>query len=219
MRLILEEIARYHPNFDRTLVVVPDFSKTACPIDSVFYRDMNVIDLAGVVSQRSPIHPVISPSLAEALGIPFASSLVLGGDQDEDEDEQMSEDLVGRIRGFLREYDARYAINEFLANADDAGATEFSIHLDCGDSRNNWNQHFISPAFERIQGSPSLVLYNNATLSYEDFKGLVRVGRGGKAELPDTHGRHGLGALSFYYFTDVCLCTTRPDFHFSNALK
>ncbi len=40
-------------------------------------------------------------------------------------------------------------------------------------------------------------------LSKGDFIGLRRVGRGGKVDQLDTHGRHGLGALSFYYFTDV----------------
>jgi sacsin len=97
-------------------------------------------------------------------------------------------------------------MNEFLANADDAGATEFSILLDGGDSLHRWKQRLITPAFESVQGAPSLVLYNNSTFSREDFKGLLRVGRGGKVELSETHGRHGLGALSFYYFTDVRLC-------------
>jgi sacsin len=179
-----------------------------CSIDSVYYRDMNVIDLAGEASHKSPIHDIISPSLAKALGIPLASSLTLG--EDEDEDEQMSEDLVGRIGGFLGEYDPKYAINEFLANADDAGATEFTILLDSRDSQGNGKQRFIAPAFESIQGSPSLILYNNAPFSDEDFKGLLHVGRGGKVEHSETHGRHGLGALSFYYFSDVRFCATPP---------
>jgi hypothetical protein len=171
---------------------------------------MNLIDLAGEISQKSPIHNNISRSLAELLGIPLASSLTLG--EDDDEDEQMSEDLVGRIRGFLREYDAQYAINEFLANADDAGATEFTILLDSAGSSDPRKKRLIAPAFESIQGSPSLVLFNNATLSEEDFKGLLHVGRGGKIERSESHGRHGLGALSFYYFTDVRCCVFRPDF-------
>jgi len=189
--------------------MVPDISGRPCPIDNVYYPDMSLIDLAGEVSQKSPIHNNISRSLAERLGIPLASSLTLG--EDDDEDEQMSEDLVGRIRGFLREYDAQYAINEFLANADDAGATEFTILLDSAGSRDQRKKRLIAPAFESIQGSPSLVLYNNATFSEEDFKGLLHVGRGGKTEHSETHGRHGLGALSFYYFTDVCCCVFRPD--------
>ena len=208
---ILTEIAHHHPLFDRTLVLVPDVSGRLCQIDSVYYPDMNSIDLAGEISNKSPIHKNISRSLAELLRIPLASSLSLG--EDDDEDEQMSEDLVGRIRGFLREYDAQYAINEFLANADDAGATEFTILLDSGDSRGQRKKRLIAPAFESIQGSPSLILYNNATLSDEDFKGLLHVGRGGKTEHSETHGRHGLGALSLYYFTDVRCCVTFPDFH------
>jgi len=165
---------------------------------------MSVINLIGETSQKLPIHANISRRLAEALGIPFASSLTLG--EDDDEDEQMSEDLVGRICGFLREYDPQYALNEFLANADDAGATEFTMSLDSSDSSHNRKQNLrvIAPAFESIQGSPSLVLYNNATLSDEDFKGLLHVGRGGKVGHSETHVRHGLGALSFYHFSDVC---------------
>jgi len=198
---ILEEISHHHPDFDRTLVVVPDISGNPCLIDSVYYTDMNLIDLTGEMSEKSPLHNNISRSLADRLEIPLASSLTLG--DDEDDDEQMSEDLVDRIRGFLREYDAQYAINEFLANADDAGAKEFKILFDSGDSRNLRKKSLIAPAFESIQGSPSLVLYNDATLSEKDFAGLRRVGRGGKTEHSETHGRHGLGALSFYYFTDV----------------
>ena len=170
---------------------------------------MNSIDLAGEMSQKLPIHNSISRSLAELLRIPLASSLTLG--EDDNEDEQMSEDLVGRISGFLREYDSQYAMNEFLANADDAGATQFTILLDSGDYRDQRKKRLIAPAFESIRGSPSLILYNNATLSEEDFKGLRHIGRGGKTEHFETHGRHGLGALSFYYFTDVWFFVTRPD--------
>ncbi|KIM49917.1 hypothetical protein M413DRAFT_439046 [Hebeloma cylindrosporum] len=204
---ILEEIAHHHPDFDRTLVVVPDLNGTPQPIDNVYFADMNLIDLTGEVSRKSPIHHNISRSLAAALGIPLASSLILG--EDDDEDDQMSEDLVERIRGFLREYDAQYAMNEFLANADDARATEFIILHDSGDPRDRGNGRFIAPAFQTIRGSPSLVLYNNATLSEKDFKGLRHVGRGGKIGDSETHGRHGLGALSFYYFTDVVTVISR----------
>jgi len=188
--------------------VVPDIFRRQWPIDNVYYPDMNLIDLAGEMSQKSPIHKSISRSLAELLGIPLASSLTLG--EDDDDDEQMSEDLVGRIRGFLREYDAQYAINEFLANADDAGATEFTILFDLGDPHDQRKRGLIAPAFESIRGSPSLILYNNATLSEKDFRGLRHVGRGGKTENSETHGRHGLGALSFYYFTDVRFFVTCP---------
>ena len=50
---------------------------------------------------------------------------------------------------------------------------------------------------------PIFIFYNDSVLSKLDFLGLRQVGRGGKTNEIDTHGRHGRGALAFYYFTDV----------------
>jgi len=147
--------------------------------------------------------------LAEQLEVPFLSSelLELCGDEDDDE-EQMAEDLRDRIEGFLRENDVHYAVNEFLANADDAKATKFSILLD--NRRDFFGTHVISPAFETLQSSSYIIFHNDAVLSNLDFSGLRKVGRGGKTDEIDTHGRHGLGALAFYYFTDVSTTITLP---------
>ncbi|KAF9557584.1 hypothetical protein CPC08DRAFT_751892 [Agrocybe pediades] len=63
---------------------------------------------------------------------------------------------------------------------------------------------FLSAGMQKlIEENPSLVFYNDALLSDADFRGIVSVGRGGKIDKSETHGRHGLGALSCYYFTDV----------------
>ncbi|KAH9474330.1 Sacsin [Psilocybe cubensis] len=64
-------------------------------------------------------------------------------------------------------------------------------------------ERFLSPAFKKLAGCSRLVLFNDAIFSEADFEGLRHVGLGGKRGLANTHGRHGLGALSFYYFTDV----------------
>ena len=56
----------------------------------------------------------------------WAKQLALSNGEDDDEGEQMSEDLVGRTAGSLGGYDSQYAMNEFLANADDAGTTKFT---------------------------------------------------------------------------------------------
>ncbi|KAF8963749.1 hypothetical protein BDZ97DRAFT_1919525 [Flammula alnicola] len=198
MVYLLQEIAQYHPAFERESIWVPTGDLKRYPLDKVYYRDTSYVYLSGVISDRAPVHNCISRELAEKLKIEFLGSLVLG--DDDDDDEQMSEDLVGRIRGFLRDYDPRYAINEFLANADDANATEFSILLSSGVHS---VEHVLSSEFKSLYEHPALILHNNATLSDDDFLGLRRVGRGGKLDRPDTHGRHGLGALSLYYFTDV----------------
>ena len=56
----------------------------------------------------------------------WAKQLALSNGEDDDKGEQMSEDLVGRTAGSLGGYDSQYAMNEFLANADDAGTTKFT---------------------------------------------------------------------------------------------
>lgn len=202
---ILQEIADEHPGFEPNSILIPGDNDEGLPLHRVFFRDMNFLNLSGGMIDLIPAHNSISRALAESLGIPFLSTLMLdddsaGGQDNHEEDEQMSEDFVNRIQGFLREYDVRYALNEFLANADDAQASRFKLLLD---TPTNVGERFVSPAFQKMAGCSRLVLFNDATFSEADFKGLRHVGLGGKRGLANTHGRHGLGALSFYYFTDV----------------
>lgn len=182
--------------------MVPSDDDRICPLESVYYLDMPQSPLLSISLSKSPLHRKISKGLAEQLKIPFLSAelLELGMDEDDDE-EQMAVDLRDSIEGFLRENDILYAVNEFLANADDAKATKFSILLD--NRRDDYGTRVISPSFETLQSSSYIIFYNDALLSENDFLGLKRVGRGGKTNEIDTHGRHGLGALAFYYFTDV----------------
>ena len=201
---LLQEIATNHPGFDRASVSVPDQSKRSRPINQIYYPDTDCLP-PKALQDRFPTHMSISRALSDQLGIQTLSSLVLELVEDAfDDDEQMGEDLIDRIRGFLRDYDISYALNEFLANADDAHAHEFSILLDRRRPSKVVNG-LISPEFNEVQRHDSVILFNDSTLSDEDFQGLRRVGRGGKEGQSDTHGRHGLGALSFYYFTDVGL--------------
>lgn len=199
---ILDEIAEYHDCANnQEAILIPGEDCRPYPLNSVYFRDMNFAPFSAATSNMAAAHNMISKKLAEALGIQMLSSIALG-DIDADE-EQMSEDLVSRIGGFLRDYDPQYAFNEFLANADDAGANQFHLYLAAHDQRTGTQEKVISPEFQSLLQSPSLFLFNNALLSEDDFVGLRRVGQGGKLELSDTHGRHGLGALSLYYFTDV----------------
>ena len=198
---LLKEISTHRPGLDPHLLV-PAHNGQAYPMHDVYYPDTEDL-LPSSLQNKFCTHRGISRALSDGLGIQPLSSLLLEVNEDHfDDDGQMGEDLVDRIQGFLREYDIQYALNEFLANADDARAKRFSIILDCRQlsfSRSG----MISPAFHGLQRHASVILFNDAKLTEEDFKGLRRVGRGGKVDNEDTHGRHGLGALSFYYFTDV----------------
>ena len=199
--ILLEEITQY-ADYDRAAVMVPSDDDRICPLESVYYPDIPQSFLLSTSLSKFPLHRKISKGLAEQLKIPFLSAELLEQGIDEgDDEEQMAVDLRDRVEGFLRENDVLYAVNEFLANADDAKATKFSILLD--NRRDGFGTRVISPSFETLQSSSYLIFYNDALLSEDDFSGLRKVGRGGKTNEIDTHGRHGLGALAFYYFTDV----------------
>ena len=184
--------------------MVPSDDGRICPLDSVYYPDILQSFLLSSSLSKSPLHPKISKGLAEQLKVPFLSAELLEQGMDEgDDEEQMAVDLRDRIEGFLRENDVLYAVNEFLANADDAKAKKFSILLDNRQEGFESATRVISPSFETLQSCSYIIFYNDALLSENDFSGLKMVGRGGKINEIDTHGRHGLGALAFYYFTDV----------------
>jgi hypothetical protein len=194
--------------------MVPSDDNSICPLDSVYYPDIPQPSSLPKSLNKSAIHPKISKGLAEQLKVPFLSAelLELGLDEDDDE-EQMGEDLRDRIEGFLRENDILYAANEIFANADDAKATRFSILLD--NRQEGFGTRVISPSFKTLQSCSYITFYNDALLSERDFLGLRKVGRGGKTDEINTHGRHGLGALAFYYFTDVRI-ENFPGFNFTS---
>ena len=52
---------------------------------------------------------------------------------------------------------------------------------------------------------PAVIAHNNAEFTMKDIRGICRIGRGGKEDREGTVGRFGLGALSFYHFSEVCV--------------
>ena len=189
---LLQEIATYHPGFDRTTVWIPGQSGLTHPISNVYFCDTDCIPPTAL-QDKVPTHSSVSRSLSDELGIPLLSSLLLDlGKDGLDNGEQMGEDLVDRIQGFLKEYDIKYAFNEFLAIANDARAKELSVLLDRRHHPYK-STGLISPAFRRVHMQGSIALFNDAVLSDQDFKCLRKIGR----------RRHGPYGLSFYYFTDV----------------
>ena len=148
-------------------------------------------------------------NLALKLGLPFLSDRV--SQLDGNSLLEMKEDLTARISSVLLSYTKEQAFMESLANAADAGATEFGITLDTGRYPLSENHHFVSPRLKELCGQPSLILHNNGIFSPSDWEGICSVGsgskqgdNGGKPKI----GRFGLGALSMFYFTEVLLTFT-----------
>ncbi|KAJ7024298.1 hypothetical protein C8F04DRAFT_1239748 [Mycena alexandri] len=179
---------------DHSELWVPGTDFVLRPISEVYFED-TLTDFR--TSDLHPAHSTISRAVARNLKISFLSTLELG---DEDEDMQMGEVFTSRVRGVLDAYDIQYALNEYLANAVDAKATEFSVILD---ERTFESSRVFTKRLGDLQRTPSLFLFNNAVVKPEDFHGLRMVGQGGKGSDPDTIGRYGLGALSLFHFADV----------------
>ncbi|KAF8648409.1 hypothetical protein AX16_006307 [Volvariella volvacea WC 439] len=196
---------------------VPTHNQTLGRPDLCFFDDCRN-NRASKERFGQPIAPNISQSLARKLRISFLSELLMNqdeenGDSDGDSDdgsdsegdeEAMRVDLLPRIRTVLHDYDVNYAINEFLANACDAGATKVVMTLDEPGYLVDQNEDLlVIPSFTELFYGPGIIVHNDAKFTEEDFKGILQIDRGGKLERGGVIGRYGLGALSLFHFTDV----------------
>ena len=107
------------------------------------------------------------------------------------------EKLVSRIQHTIQDYqcdswDVTSFVVEYLANADDAGASEFAVVYD--DNQYRWSK-LLSPCLANWQG-PALCMYNNSLFRWEDWKTLKQVGDSGKRNEGRKIGRFGLGVLT-----------------------
>jgi hypothetical protein len=206
---LLEALLSYELTNEQTSQLrIPDRSGTLQSPNQVWFNDIQhrVTELE-LPSDMFPAHPRITEDLARAFHLAFLSELSLGALIDEDSDEDMEEMLTTRISSVLRQYTEDRALLEFVANAVDAGAYNFTIIVDEATHRSRGD--FLTSRMAELQG-PALVIFNDAIFKDKDWRGIRRVGLGGKIDDPDSIGRFGLGALSVYHFTDVSRFTRLP---------
>ena len=192
------------------LPIIPTIGGVLKACSDTYFNDLG--PQAGEVP-LPPGHSIASDSvdkkLATKLGLLFLSDRV--SMLDGDDLMEMKEDLTTRISSVLLSYTKEQAFMESLANAADAGATEFGVTLDTTQHPLPEDHQLISPNLERLCNQPSLILHNNGVFSSSDWKGICSVGSGSKQGTTDGKpkiGRFGLGALSMFYFTEVSLTFT-----------
>eukprot|EP00606_Chrysophyceae_sp_TOSAG23-5_P000186 GSChrysophyteH2.ASY1.ANO1.1559.1 assembled CDS len=160
------------------------------------------------------IHPNISTSVAEKIGVKsFRQSLldrnmdsenmfqgIEGAKSDDMQAFGQAESLTKRLKTILDMYpDGNPIFSELIQNADDAGATSVRIMLD----ENTYpTESLLSSKMASLQG-PSLIVWNDATFSENDYRSLARIGHGHKLDKVSTTGRFGLGFNSTYHLTDT----------------
>jgi len=86
------------------------------------------------------------------------------------------EDIVNQIRDALDDSNPSSIFNEFLQNAEDAGATRCVFKLDEGPHK---TERILCPEMAACQG-PALIIYYDAEFTNEDFRALCRIGVGNK---------------------------------------
>lgn len=193
---------------ERDQLLVPDVQCNLHPLDGLYYNDLGgAAHRLKLPKNRSNCHTAISLGLAARLQIQTLSSLNLKAIELDADDEDMYEDLTRRISNVLKQYSVEQAFNEFLANAADAGATEYNVLTD---SRPAASCNLLSPLMSEMQTLPALVIHNDAIFQERDFKGIRSIGMGGKEGRSDTIGKFGLGALSAFHFTEVMSILCHP---------
>lgn len=197
---ILHELSKRRNEVDVSSLLIPDTDGSLRPSTSIVYNDRGGKGVS--VPEGSYVaHAMIPPAIASAFALRCVSEEEFESIDDEDiETFHMAEELSTRVKNTLRNYDIAYASNEWVANADDAKAT--CIHLVITEGGSS-GEKLINPDMKQFEESPSLVIYNDGVFSEKDFQGLGNVGLGGKGDTPDSIGRFGLGAFSFYHFTEV----------------
>lgn len=108
-------------------------------------------------------------------------------------------DLTRTIHRLIREYPEGVGIlKELVQNADDAGATSIELLFD-------WRVHpddrLPDPRMKVLMG-PSVLAFNDAEFTADDFENIQEIGFGGKLESPTKTGRFGVGFNAVYNVTD-----------------
>ncbi|KAL8934279.1 MAG: hypothetical protein Q9216_005988 [Gyalolechia sp. 2 TL-2023] len=198
----------------RTLseMLIPDTEKKLRPRVDIVYGDRNV---AGKVASFNFVHPRLSPDLTQRLDIEksIARAIRLEIDfNDEDEDEYTPrEKLSTTISDTLGRYPIESTFSEFLANANDCGATQISWVLDDCAAGAYDSLTLLDEELRCLQG-PALFGFNDGVFSEKDFEGFKDIGHGGKIDDVTSTGMFGRGAMTMYHFTDVPMLISGSSF-------
>ena len=199
---------RYDPQDLR----IPDTTGTLRELRDIVHGDPLS---TGDIPDFNFTHPEISNDLARRLGVESslerAIRLKLDFDSEDENDYTPKEKLRTVIADTLERYPIESTFNEFLANADDAGATKITWVLDECRQKLYDSSSLLSTDLKPFQG-PALLVCNDAVFSKKDFAGFKDIGQGGKKDDIHSMGMFGRGALSMYHFTDVPMLLSSDSF-------
>ncbi|EAU81693.2 hypothetical protein CC1G_02709 [Coprinopsis cinerea okayama7 len=199
---LLKFVTRNSPSEEQlSQLLIPDDRDTLRPRSEVIFNDIpHMVDLV-----PSDDYHMASPSIDE----PLAQALKLerlglkfGDLQQSTED--MGASPVTLVQETIKQYTERQFLSEFLANAEDAQATTFSVVLseDLA-AMTTGRPRLLSSDMEKFYKCPYVFVYNDSFFSEKDFQGILRIHVGGKREDSHSIGQFGLGALTMFHFSEL----------------
>ena len=185
---------------EHAALLIPDEQCILRPHSEIYFND--IAERASLIPAENHFiaHRLVDDALARKLnlsrlGLRFVDLNIPGVD--------MGEKPLTTVRNTLRQYTEQQFLIEFVANACDANATKLTFLVNEFCSNSIENTRLLSPTMQKFFDCPSLVVYNNAKFSDEDFTGICRTSIGGKEGKSDTIGQFGLGALTMFHITEV----------------
>jgi hypothetical protein len=183
-------------------LLIPDKESQLRRFSEIFYNDIGEnYCLVNSDDRHFVAHPSVDESLVEKLGLTrlglrYAELRKVGPN--------MGQAPIVTVTRTLGQYMPLQFLTEFLANAEDAKATEFTVAINLSVAVCEAETlRVLAPAMAYLCGLPSLVVHNNKKFTAQDFEGICYTSVGGKEGRPDTIGEFGLGVLTMYHFTDV----------------
>ncbi|KAG8947696.1 hypothetical protein FRC04_010540 [Tulasnella sp. 424] len=209
--LILNELSQAMDGneFELEKTLIPTDTCQLAPALQVLFNDVGGDPPCPAIGLQFA-HSQVSASLANAIGLRRLSEVDFYQGEDDIQSFSMAEDLIVQIRGVLQDYDIDHSSNEWVANAEDAGASSVTFLVD----EASFQGRRVIGGLTSFQSGPALVVHNDGVLKDVDFDGLGNIGQGGKSGRPDSIGRFGRGALSFYHFSEAAT-SKLSETHFS----
>ncbi|KAM6499224.1 hypothetical protein JOM56_004732 [Amanita muscaria] len=207
--VLLEMLPGFMTKEEFASLLVPDESGHLVPLSSgiCYYSGSGGVDANNAILIA---HHLVTERLAEKLRM---SRLGLEAEDDID----LGGKPITTIRNALEQSAPQQFFTEFIANASDAKAKQFSLLID--DHEGPTDPKKLFSAGMAVLQSASLVVYNDGVFDTNDFKGIRDTGTGGKRERSDVIGYFGLGALSMFHFTELAMIVSAGHVLFLNPAK